>query len=181
MGILQKNQKQEIRFKKGDFVIYELNDVQREDLTNMIKESNTIQVTETEVKGDIGSQITKHILRTYTSLGAEIDDYTDAELGVLLDEGNRTVKLFMKAIKEMVEEIVEDILDEYYQNVKDNNQLMTAMGKEIDANKMIERMLKIFKKQGVNLTKEELIENINNPEKLNEIILSKKKINKKKK
>ena len=181
MGILERNQKTDIRFKKGELIIYELTDMQREDLTNMIKESNTIQVTENGAKGEVGVQITKHILRTYTSLGAEIDDYTDAELGVLLDEGKRPVKLFMKAIKEMVEEIVEDILDEYYQNVKDNNQLMTAVEKEVDANKMIERMLKIFKKQGVNLTKEELIENVNNPEKLNEIILSKKKINKRKK
>ena len=100
MGILEKNQRNGIRFEKGDFIIYEPSDMQREEIMSML-EKQDISIEGENVKGEVNLKFIRYILRECTSIANEIDEYDDIQLENMLDNGNRDMLLFVREIEEL--------------------------------------------------------------------------------
>ena len=180
MGILKNNQKVDIRFEKGDFKIYEPNELQREEIMNMLKNQN-IKIDRDIVTGDVDLRFIRYILRECTSVGNEVDEYNDEELGNLLDNGNRNMRLFVLEIDKLINELVEDLLliqAKEAQLIIKMLDILTANTNKMEIEKKFNNLMKRNK---INLTLEQMIENKDNPEELQKLIKISKKNNSKKK
>lgn len=180
MGILEKNQKQEIRFEKGDFILYEPNELQGEEINSLL-EKQDIKLEDNSIQGEVDTRFIRFILKECTSLGNEIDEYTDEELDIKLENGNRDITLFMRAIEELCNEVAEDYFYAKEKEIKLIIKILDIINANITKNEMEKKFNSLMKRNKVNLTLNEFVENKDNPEKLKEIIKNSKKKNGKKK
>lgn len=180
MGILKDNQKVDIRFEKGEFKIYEPTDFQREEIMNLLKEQD-LKIEGDVVKGEVDFRFLRYLLKECTSIGHEVDEYNDKELSSLLDNGNRTVKLFMVEIKRMIDELVEDLLLVQEEELKLIIKMLNILNSNTTKVEIEKKFNNLMKRNKVNITLEEMVANKDNPEKLQELIKVSKKNNTRKK
>ena len=180
MGILKNNQKVDIRFEKGDFKIYEPDELQREEIMNLLKKQD-INIEGEVVKGEVDLKFIRYILKECTSIGNEVDEYNDAELDIMFENGNREMKLFLNEIKRLVNELVEDFLFIQEQEVQLIIKMLNILNANTSKNEVEKKFNNLMKKNKVNLTLEEMIKNKDNPEELQKLIKISKKNNGKKK
>lgn len=180
MGILEKNQKQQIRFEKGDFILYEPNELQREEINSLLEKQN-IKLEDNSIQGEVDTRFIRFILKECTSLGNEIDEYTDEELDIKLENGNRDIALFMRAIEELCNEVTEDYFYAKEKEIKLIIKILDIINANMTKNEMEKKFNALMKRNKVNLTLNEFIENKDDPEKLKEVIKNSKKKNGKKK
>lgn len=181
MGILKSNQKKDIRFEKGDFKIYEPTDYQREQIIEMLKNQN-LTIEDNAVKGEVDFKFVKYILRECTSIANEVDEYTDKELSSLLDNGNRNVKLFMTEIKKLIDELIEDLLFVQEEELKIIVKMLNILNTNTTKDEIEKKFNNLMKRNKLNITLQDVVNNSDNPEKLQDLIkTSKKKNNTKKK
>lgn len=180
MGILKNNQKVDIRFEKGDFKIYEPNDLQREEIMNLLKKQD-INIEGEVVKGEVDLRFIRYILKECTSIANEVDEYTDSELDIMFENGNREMKLFLNEIKRLVNELVEDFLFIQEQEIQLIIKMLNILNANTSKAEVEKKFNNLMKKNKVNLTLEEMIKNKDNPEELQKLIKVSKKNNSKKK
>lgn len=165
MKILEKHIKNEYRFKKGDLWLREPNDLEREEIKGIL--GDKIQLNE-DYSLKSASVNLRHFYRNYTSIGNEIDEITDEDFANLINNDNskfdRDVKLLNDAIVDLIEEVSEDMLIESTRKIKAIGSMLDAVNSGAEIAKIEEKIFKIFKKQKINITLEEIHENILNPE-----------------
>ena len=179
MGILKNNQKKEVRFEKGDFVIYEPNEYQKEEIMQML-ENQQIKIEDKKIVGEVDLKFVRHILRELTSIKNEVDEYDDKELGVLLENGNRDMILFVREVKRLINEMIEDLVyiqEEEAQIILKMLNIFSTGTTNVEIEKKFNNLMKRNK---INLTFEQMITD-KNSEELGNIIKEAKKKNKKKK
>lgn len=180
MGILKNNQKVDIRFEKGDFKIYEPNELQKEEIMNLLKKQD-INIEGEVVKGEVDLKFIRYILKECTSIGNEVDEYNDTELDIMFKNGNREMKLFLNEIKRLVNELVEDFLFIQEQEIQLIIKMLNVLNANTSKAEVEKKFNNLMKKNKVNLTLEEMIKNKDNPEELQKLIKISKKNNGKKK
>lgn len=180
MGILEKNQKNSIRFKRGDFIIYEPSDMQREEIMTML-ENQDISIEGESVKGEVNLKFIRYILRECTSIGNEVDEYNDIQLENMLDNGNRDMLLFVRDIEQLVNELVEDMIYIQQKEVDLILKMLNILGTSTTNMEMEKKFNNLMKRNKVSLTFEQMIKNKDNPEELQKLIKLSKKNNSKKK
>ena len=180
MGILENNQKKNIRFEKGEFALYEPTEVQREEVLKLLETQN-LNVDGENIKGEIDTKFLRYIIRECSSLGNEIDEYSDEDLNIKFENGNRNVTLFLREIEELVNELIEDLFYIQEKELKLVTKILDILNTNMTKNEMEKKFNNLMKKNKVNLTANEFIENKDNPEKLKELIKKSKKNNGKKK
>lgn len=174
MSILKKHGKKNIRFKKGDLIVYEPSEIQYEDIRELLQQ--VISVDENlNAKGEINYNLIKYFMRELTSIGVEIDDYTEQELNVLIEEGDRDLKLFIREIKKLIEEIVEDMQYEYYEFVDTMSKMVNLLNSKEEEAKVKDKFNKLFKKKGIDITIDEFITLKDNPTELQKKLTKKRK------
>lgn len=177
MGILKQHQKTEIRFQRDNVILYEPTESQLEELNNILQ--NTLTTNENlDAKGEIDSRVIRMIIREMTSIGAEVDEYTDEELITMLDNGKRPLKLLMDEISIFINELTEDIQFNQYMQIDMMNKMANILNSAADQEKMKEKFNKLFKKSGMDITFDDLSKNNLDPKLLEKQI---KKVNKNKK
>lgn len=164
MGILERNQKTDIRFKGGDFVLYEPNDIQREELSKML---GALEGSQEET---LNMSMIRYILREISSLGAEVDEYSDEELDDKFENITRDGQLFLREIEKLCMEIAEDIIYMREKFVKMYKSFERIIKTSQDEAKLLEGVGKLLKKNGIDLSVEEFLTHKDNPEKIKEII-----------
>lgn len=180
MGILEKNQKKSIRFEKGDFIIYEPNDMQREEIMSML-EKQDIKIEDKNVKGEVNIKFIRYILRECTSIANEVDEYDDVHLEEILDNGNRDMLLFVREIETLINELVEDMIYIQQKEVEIILKMLNILSTATTNIEMEKKFNNLMKKNKVSLTFEQMIENKDNPEELQKLIKLSKRNNSKKK
>lgn len=180
MGILKNNQKVDIRFEKGDFKVYNPKEIQREDIMKML-ESQNINIEGDLVKGNVDLKFIRYILRECTSVGNEVDEYSDNELELLFENGNREMKLFIREIEILINELVEDLLFIKEKEIQLVLKMLDILNANTENAEIEKKFNKLMKKNKIDLTLEQMIKNKDNPEELQKIIKLSKKNNGKKK
>lgn len=164
MGILERNQKTDVRFKGGEFVLYEPNEIQRDELAKMLG------MLEGSQEETLNTSMVRYILREISSLGAEVDEYSDEELDNNFENISRDGQLFLREIENLCMEIAEDIVYMREKFVKMYKSFERIMKTSQDEAKILEGVGKLLKKNGIDLSVEEFLTHKNNPEKIKEII-----------
>lgn len=180
MGILKNNQKIDIRFEKGDFKVYEPNELQRDDIMKMLENQN-INIEGDLVKGSVDLKFIRYILRECTSVANEVDEYNDDELEVLFENGNREMKLFIREIEKLINELVEDLLFIKEKEIQLVIKMLDVLNTTASNTEVEKKFNNLMKKNKINLTLEKMIENKDNPEELQKLIKKSKRNNGKKK
>ena len=178
MGILKNNQKKETRFEKGDFIIYEPNEYQKEEIMQML-EKQQIKIEDKKIVGEVDLKFVRYILRELTSIKNEVDEYDDKELGVILENGNRDMTLFVREVKRLINEMIEDLVyiqEEEAQIILKMLNIFSTGTTNVEIEKKFNNLMKRNK---INLTFDQIITNKNSKE-LGDMIKESKK-NKKKK
>ncbi|MGL4450746.1 MAG: hypothetical protein ACRCX8_18995 [Sarcina sp.] len=177
MSLLKKHQKSKIRFQKGDLILFEPTQEQREEIEEIIKNNSTMD-KELNVEMEMEVSLFRGVLKKITNIGDEVDDYSDTELIELINGGDRVLTLFVREVNGLLTEMVEDIQYEQFQML---NTVM-AMVKSIEGaektNKTTEVLNKTLKKQGL-ATLEEINAVKDNPEELEKLLKQKGKGKKK--
>lgn len=153
--LLKKHQKTKIRFQNGDFILYEPNKEQYQQIVDMV--SKNVEITDDmNIKGEIIFENIKFIIRELTSVGKEIDDYSDEELQELLENGDRQIKSLITGITELLEEVSEDIFNQYFNQIKTINNYLKVIDKAEDFEKMKKSFNKLAKANKLGITFDDL-------------------------
>lgn len=175
-NFLKSNQKKEIRKTiSEEIILYEPTKDQIQEIKNLLNNQNLESDKELNVTGNINYATIRYMIRELCSNGAFIDEYTDDEITVEFDNGNKIIKELEFEMINLLNEIIEEMQMSELQNIKLINSMLNLINSELDSVKLQEKMNKLLKKQGVNLTTQELIDNKDNPEKMKELIDNSKK------
>lgn len=159
MSILQNHIKKEIRFQKGDLILYEPNKIQEDELKEILQKKISIN-EQGEVKGELNI---RYIYRELTSIGSEVDDLSDSDFADLINEDNdkydTNMNLLYNEVIFLIDEISEAILYTNMQQMKTINSMVNIMNSEIDATIMKNKLEKLFKRKKINISVDELIKN----------------------
>lgn len=170
MGVLQNNIRKDIRFQKGDIILYEPNEIQKDEIKEILK--NKLSINEQgEVKG--GTNL-RYIYRELTSIGNEIDNLTDDQFSELIDEKsikyNRNMNLLYKEVIFLIDEISEDILYENIQQLKTINSMANIFNNNTEVEAIKNKLERLFKRKKINISVDEIIKYQNDTEKLKKVI-----------
>lgn len=172
MGLLDKHEKKEIRYKNGDFVFYSPNEIQLVEIKQILSDTLSID-NKLDINGELTSREIRYITRELTNIGSEVDELTDEELLNKLNNGDRQLTLLFREIERYVYEFVEDIAYEQEQSIKFINSYINIINSNISVNKTKEKINKLLKKNKINATVDELINIKENPDKITELITKK--------
>jgi len=169
MGILDKHQKLEYRYKNKDITFFEPTDEQLKEVIEIVENSISIQ-NELNQNKELDIKSIRFIIRELTSIGAEIDEYTDVELFNKLNNGDRILKLLLREVQKFVNETIYDIFEEKIEQTKAINTLLNIANSKQDIKMLETKINKFFKKNKINMKYEDFIDFQNNPEKAQEFI-----------
>lgn len=180
MGILQNHIRKEennIRWQEGDLILYKPSEIQLEEINKIIAEATNVDIEKGEATANYGEVIIMYLLRELSSIGIEIDEYTYEELTSKFD-----INPLLQAVTELIEDLINEMIENQIKEIKMINSMLRIMEMNLSAEETQQRFNKLLKKQGVNLTVEQMVEYKDNPEKITELInQSKIKNNKKRK
>ena len=174
MGILDKHQKQEIRFKSGDLIMYNPTDLQVEEFKNVLSESFSIN-QDLSIDGGLNLREIRFMISSLTNIGSEINELSDEELLQKIDNGDRQLTLLLREIERYIYEFVEDMSYEQEKSIKFINSSINIINSNADNVKMKEKVNRLLKKNKITATIDELMAVKDNPEKITELI-SKSKV-----
>ena len=174
MGILDKHQKQEIRFQSGDLIMYNPTDLQVEEFKNVLSESFSIN-QDLSIDGGLNLREIRFMIRELTTVGTEINELSDEELLQKIDNGDRQLTLLLREIERYIYEFVEDMSYEQEKSIKFINSSINIINSNTDNVKMKEKVNRLLKKNKITATIDELMAVKDNPEKITELI-SKSKV-----
>ena len=155
MGILKNNQKTAIRYESGEIILYEIDKIQKEELRNIIIENTKIDMESGMASIELSYNIIRYIFKFYTTIGEEVDELDDEELGELIENGNHKIMGLMRAIKEMLREINEEIIDETLDSIRNLNDHLNLARIERERNNLEKNFNKTNEEIQGNLTFEE--------------------------
>lgn len=180
-NFLKNNQKTEIRARiSNDIILYEPSEEQITKLKELMQEQQIKFDDNLNATGDVSYDTVRYIIKELCKDGEWVDEYTDEQLDNEFANGNRYIKRLQNEIILLLEEIVEDIQYDMYTQIKAINSVLNIVDKETEENKIYEKITKLLKKQGMNVSVQEFVDNKDNPEKLAEIIENSKVKNNKK-
>lgn len=165
MGVLQNHKKKDVRFQKGDLIIYEPNEIQYNEIVKII-EDNVVTNNNLDAKGELGIQPIRYLIRELTSIGSEIDEMSDTELNIAFDNGDRELVLFIRELTTLINEITEDIQYKQYELIDTMSKIFSILNSQESEIDMKNKFNRLCKRKGINMTFDEFIELQNNPEEL---------------
>lgn len=153
--ILDKHKKSNIRFQEGDLILYEPSLEQRKEIQELIQSNSKIDKN-LDVTGKLEFKSIRFIIRELTSIGAEIDEMTDEEVKISFDNGDRQLELLINAISDLINELADDMFNNIFQQTKLINSYLNIINGNKDIEKMKEKVNRLFKKNKINMTFDDL-------------------------
>lgn len=163
--LLKQHQKKNERYKSKSFILYEPTDYQREELINMHIENSKIENND-ELVAEFGLKSIRYIIRELTNIGSEVDEISDKELEVLLDNGDREIQLLMREIEVLLHEIAEDVLYQTTRGMRFMGDMLNTLDVDGDTEKLKKKWDKFNKKYKINVSWDDLINNASKREEL---------------
>lgn len=153
--ILDKHKKSNIRFQEEDLILYEPTQQQLEEIKSLIQDNSNIDEN-LNINGELEFKSIRWIIRELTSIGAEIDEMSDEDVKIAFDNGDKSLQRLTQEITKLINEIAEDIFNQYMEQVKFLNSYVNMFNTVKDVDKLKEKVNKLFKKNKVNLTFDDL-------------------------
>lgn len=166
MNFLESNQKQNVRFKSGNVVLFEPNDEQRKEIEKLLLNQN---IDMNKEKADVDYSIIRYILRNCCENGAFIDEYTDEEIINKINSGNRVLKKLEQEAILITEEVLEDTYFNTERDLKGIDSLLNLFNRNDSIEKLKSKFDKLSKKHKWNLTFDDLIKTSNKNNKIKEL------------
>lgn len=170
--LLKKHQKTDIRFQDGDFILYEPNREQYEQIKKLV-EDNTKLNEELDLEGTVIFSQVRFIIRELTNIGYEVDEYSDEELETLLNNGDRQIKALLHSITSLLDEVAESVYLNYVKQVKAINSYLKVINNSGDMANIEREFNKLCKKNKLGITFEDLLKVQNDGEASVNDVLSK--------
>lgn len=177
MSVLQNHLRKEnesIRWQEKDLILYKPTDSQNVEIQKIISDSTRIE--NDEAIAEYGENIIMYFIRELTNIGEEVNDYSYEELITIYD-----IDSLISEIVNLIEEMTNEIIEKNIKEIKLVNRMLKVFELNLSAEETQIRFNKLLKKQGVNLTVEQMVEYKDNPEKIIELINKPKRKNNKKK
>ena len=170
MGILENHIKKTTRYEKGDIKLFEPTESQREKIVKLISNNDNVKINQEslEVSGKIGRDIIRYIIRECTSIGVEIDLYTDEEF--YSEFTDRTIEILLREIHILLNEIIEDIQWDSYIAIETTSQLIGIARLNLSSEQLKKKTERLYKKNELKLTYEEFVKNKDNPKELQKLL-----------
>ena len=159
MGILRDNQKTQIRYECEEVILYEPTNTQLAELKHIVYENTKMDLEKGVATTEYSYDIMRYIFKFYTTIGDEVDELTDDELGDLIENGNHKIQGLMRAITEMLREIASDSLYELESAIKTYNE-------QKKADELLQKANKLKKELEEKINVDKIIENQKEIEKL---------------
>lgn len=175
MSILKKYAKEEYRWRKNDLILYHPTEVQMIEIRGMVSDKTTVDMEAGEAEAEYGIKLIRYFLKELTSVGDEVDEYTDEELSDLLDNSKRDLKLLLAEITNLIEEITEDLVNEQFEEIKLLNKMFNILNLNAEIDVIRTKFNKLSKKYDLGFTFEQIIENKDDPAKLLNVMQEGKK------
>lgn len=179
MGILNNHVKKDTRFVKGDLKIFEPNEFQYNEIVAIL-ENNIVIDENLNAKGELELKVVRYLIREITSVGAEIDEMTDAELSLAFEKGDRDLQLFLREIKTLIEEIIEDIQYKQYHMIDTTIKIFDILNAKDNEEVIKNKFNRLCKRKGIDINFDEFMSLQGNPKELEKRMIP-NKIKKKKK
>ena len=175
-NILLENQKEDIRFKNTDssIILYNPNTEQYNNLKQIVINSELLNESPTE--NNLELKYIREIFRELVKDGSFVDELSDEELIKQLTNGNRDIQLLLQSINILIGEVRDDVLYGTTESLKLTNRMLTILNSKDTAQEIEKKINKLFKKNKINCTMDDIKKLQNNPEEVQEFI---KKLNKK--
>lgn len=154
MNFLESNQRQNIRFKSGNVLLFEPNDEQRDEIEKLLLNQD---IKMNEEKAEVDYSIIRYILRNCCENGAFIDEYTDEEIINKINSGNRTLKKLEQEAILIMEEVLEDMYFNTERELKGIDSLLNIFNRNDSIEKLKVKFNKLSKKHKWNLTFDDLL------------------------
>lgn len=156
MGLLDKYQKNNIRFQYDDLILYEPNAEQMQQLKDFL--SNKVEVDEEfNINQEILFSQIRWVIREMTSIGYEIDEYTDEELQEKLNNGTEGLQLLLNAISDLFTYVVESLYQDYITQIKQILDLIEVGKKNQQIEDMKTEVIDKLQSVGINIDQPTII------------------------
>lgn len=166
MGILKNHLRKEssdIRWEQGDLILYNPTESQIEEVYTIISDKTRIE--DNEILGEYGENIIMYFIKELSNIGEEVNDYTYEELVTKYDIDN-----LINAIASLIEDITNEVMESHLNDIKMINRMLKIFELNLSSEETQVRFNKLLKKQGINLTVDQMVEYKDNPEKIQELI-----------
>lgn len=162
--LLKQHQKKNERYKSKSFILHEPTDYQRQELTDMYIENSKVENND-ELVAEFGLKSIRYIIRELTNID-EIDEISDKELEVLLDNGDREIQLLMREIEVLLHEIADDVLYQTTRSMRLMGDVLNTLDVNGDTEKLKKKWNQFNKKYNINVSWDDLINNASKREEL---------------
>lgn len=121
----------------------------------------------------VNMDVIRYVLLNFTNFIDEANTYTDEELSEVLDDGIPQLNRMTDSIIDLLNNCKEEILRESSRIVIGITDFLNAISYAKDEDKMWDKMVKVMKKNKINITKSELMLYKDNPVGLTSLISAK--------
>lgn len=172
MGFFTEHIKQETRFKCKYFTFMNPT-VEQETYIRDIMQNSMKSTDETEgvdIEGTFDYDLIKWIILELTNVGEEIKDKTAEEFNILIDKGDTVIEELMYQVEILLSEIGTKITREQSRMIDTVEKYIELLdvGNKVDNVKT--KIVKVFQKKGINLSSEECLALLSDPQKLTEAL-----------
>lgn len=180
MGLLREELKKKNRAIYGKYIVNRVSDEQYLHLKQMFITASTID-SKLSIEGNITEDMIRYMFKYITNVGEEIEGVSTEELFELIKHGSQDFKMVIKEFKDVIIEIAEDVQDEQYNSINILNSYVNVLNASTEMEVVKKKMDKLLKKQGLDITFEEMLSATQNPQEFEKILSEKPKIKKSKK
>lgn len=147
MGILKKHQQGEIRYQDEDLIIYEPTKNIKDEIKLIIGENAKLEENQDGVNVQVGIKTIRFLIKELTSIGEEVNDYSDEELENILDGADFKLNKVIRELIKILEEISEEVVDSYISQIKSAKTLIEMYEAEKEMNRLNKKIEKLKPKK----------------------------------
>lgn len=147
MGILKKHQQGEIRYQDEDLIIYEPTKAIKDEIKLIIGENSKLEEDKDGVNIQIGIKTIRFLIKELTSVGEEVNEYSDEELEEILDGADFKLNKLIRELVKILEEISEEVVDSYISQIKSAKNLIEMYEAEKEVNRLNKKIEKLKPKK----------------------------------
>lgn len=172
MGFFTEHIKQETRFKCKYFTFMNPTDEQEAYIRDIMQNSmkTTDETEDIDIEGTFDYDLIKWIILELSNVGEEIKDKTAEDFNTLIDKGDTVVEELMYQVEILLSEIGTKITREQSRMIDTVEKYIELLdvGNKVDNVKT--KIVKVFQKKGINLSSEECLALLSDPQKLTEAL-----------
>ena len=154
-NLLKQHQLKKIRFQGDGLILYNPTKSQKKEIKDFIIK-HVKQDENNNINGEVSFDSIKFIIRDLTNIGDEIDEYDDETLKTMFKNGDKYLIQLIDSISDLLSDLSEEIYMEQVKTAKMINSYLKIIEGEKDINKLKDRVNKLFKKNKINLTFDDL-------------------------